>query len=344
MIKIAFVDFWGRFNPETFKLTEYLREIDDVEITDMDHADYVFFGSNGNRHWFAPDHCVKIFFTVEDVAPDFNSCDYAIGFEWMQYEDRYFRLPLYYLYPRVCELMETRHQQPLEKVMAMKNDFCSITVSNNNRYPIFKTLFEALSQYKHVDSGGLWNNNMGGRVSDKLAFDQTHKFSIVCENTSHSGYTTEKIVQALAAHCVPIYWGDPSLNRVFNPHAVINVQDFPSIDELVAYVKKVDADEELYQQMMMEPALVDDCFNKANQISLLKDFLVNIFQQPLESAYRRNRLMWGKLYIDERRRQVSNPIFKMQQQYHLLVWKVKQAFKGRWVDKGKPQFFPTIPT
>ncbi len=343
MKNIAFVDFWGNFNPETSRLTKYLREIDDVKITDLEHADYVFFSSEGNSHWFAPDRCVKIFFTIEDLAPDFNSCDYAIGFEWMKCEDRYLRLPLYYLYPRVCELVETRHQQSFEQVMAKKKDFCSITVSNNNRHPIFKTLFEALSQYKHVDSGGLWNNNMGGRVPDKLAFDQTHKFSIVCENTSHSGYTTEKIVQALAAHCVPIYWGDPSLTRVFNPKAIINVQDFPSIDELVAYVKKVDADESLYQQMMMEPALVDDSFSKANQIDLLKDFLANIFLPPLESAYRRNRLMWGRLYIDERRRQVSNPVFKMQRQYHQWVWKVKQALKRKQVDKGTQLYVPTSP-
>lgn len=344
MKKIAFVDFWGTFRAETFKMTEYLRELDEVEITDMEHADYVFFSNYGNRHWFAPDRCVKIFFTIEDVAPDFSACDYAIGFEWMEYEDRYLRLPLYYLYPDVCERMEKRHQQSLEQVRAMKKDFCSITVTNDHRHPIFKELFEALSKYKRVDSGGLWHNNMGGRVADKLAFDQSHKFSIVCENTAHSGYTTEKIVQALGAHCVPIYWGDTSLSKVFNPHAIINVQQFSSVDDVVAYVKQVDADDTLFEQMVMEPALADEQFSKANQTALLKAFLANIFQQPLESAYRRNRLMWGEMYIEERRRQASNPIFKMQQRYHQWVWKIKETFRKRRVDKGKQQVFPAIPT
>ena len=50
---------------------------------------------------------------------------------------------------------------------------------------------------------------MGGPVASKLDFDRSHKFSIVCENTAHSGYTTEKLVEAFAAGCIPIYWGDP---------------------------------------------------------------------------------------------------------------------------------------
>lgn len=163
---------------------------------------------------------------MENIVPDFNACDYAIGFEWMRYEDRYIRLPLYYLYPNICELMEEKHLQTLDEIRAMKTDFCSITVSNTNRDPIFKTIFKELSQYKQIDSGGLWHNNMGGRVPDKFAFDKKHKFSIVCENSAHSGYTTEKIVQAFAAGCIPIYWGDPSVSKVFNPKAFINVQDF----------------------------------------------------------------------------------------------------------------------
>ena len=35
MKKIAFVDFWGTFNPDTFQLTQMIRELDEVEITDM---------------------------------------------------------------------------------------------------------------------------------------------------------------------------------------------------------------------------------------------------------------------------------------------------------------------
>ncbi len=344
MIKVAFVDFWGTFDAETFKITEYLREIDEVKITDLKYADYVFYGVHGNQHWFAPDHSIKIFFTIENVTPDFNACDYALGFDWIHYEDRYMRLPLYYLYPQVCELMESKHLQDYAQVAALKKRFCSMTVTNDHRHPIFKTLFEALSNYQQVDSGGMWNNNVGGRVSDKLLFDRQHKFSIVCENSAHIGYTTEKIVQSFAANCIPIYWGDPAVTRVFNPKAFIRVQDFPSVQDVVDRVIQIDHDEILYKEMLSQPALVDVKYTKDKQIELLKEFLANIFRHSLKCAYRRNRFVWGDMYIEEHRRQVSNPVYVAQKKYHDWVWKIKQSFKLYRVDKGRQQTFPAIPT
>lgn len=344
MGKIAFVDFWGTFNPQTFKITEYIKDFFDVEIVDINHADYVFYSDHGNRHWFAPDRCVKIYFTMENAVPDFNACDYAIGFEWMQYEDRYLRLPLYYLYPNICELMETKHLQSLGEIKAMKSDFCSITVSNTNRHPIFKTIVEELSKYKRVDSGGIWQNNMGGRVPDKLAFDRTHKFSVVCENSAHSGYTTEKLVQAFAAGCVPIYWGDPSISKVFNPKSFINVQDFSTVQELAEYIKKVDLDDSLYESYLKEPALIDATFSKENQIKELKQFLSDIFTQPIEKSYRRNRILWGKLYVEARRKQVKSFSFIFSERINRFIWKMKQYFRKKKVSKDSKQVFPALPT
>lgn len=335
MIKIAFADFWDGFNPERFPMTGYIREICDIEITDMGHADYLIYSVHGDSHWFAPDSCVKIFYTREDIAPDFNACDYAIGFEWMTYEDRYLRSPLYYRYPDVCQLMEQKHLMPFNKVKDEKTDFCSITVSNANRDPMFKTVFEELSKYKKVDSGGLWRNNIGGQVKDKLSFDQRHKFSIVCENTSHSGYTTEKLVQALAAGCIPIYWGDPHVAKVFNPKSFINVLDFPSVDKAIAFVKCVDNDDELWASMVREPALADEYYSEKQQTKLLKQFLAHIFTTPLEEAYRRNRLMWGRFYIEDRRKQVRSLSFTLQKKYHKLAWQAKQRVRKLMLTTAK---------
>ena len=134
------------------------------------------------------------------------------------------------------------------------------------------------------------------------------------------------------------------MTKVFNAKGIINVHDFPTVNEAVEYVKRVDADETLYEQMLMAPALTDESYSKANQTALLKTFLANIFGQPLEAAYRRNRFVWGQMYIDERRRQVSNPFYSLQEKYHNWVWKVKQQMKLHRVDKGQQQTFPALPT
>ena len=305
MKKLAYTGFWRYFDPDTLPLTRIIREVADIEITDIKSADYVLYSCFSEKHWEASDDSIKIFYTGENLSPDFNACDYAIGFDRLDFGDRYFRLPLYYLYADINEQMEQKHLLDPYEIKGKKTDFCSITVSNTDRNPIFEELFEALSTYKKVNSGGKWNNNVGGRIDNKPEFDRKHKFSIVCENSAQPGYTTEKLVQAFAEKCIPIYWGDPMVCEVFNTRAFINVQDYGSVDEVVEAVKRIDTDDNLYFKMLSEPALIDVKYDKEHQVQLLKDFLCNIFNRPKKQVYRRNRVYYSRRYIEERRVQAK---------------------------------------
>lgn len=296
-IKVAFCDFWQGVNKEEFILVKVLRERYNVEILeDPTKADYVFFSVFGDKHWLLPDNCIKIFYTGENVCPDFNACDYAVGFEWMDYGDRYLRLPNYLATPffkKPTLLMEQKHLLPIPD----KTGFCSFVVSNSEGNPIRRQLFEGLSKYKKVDSGGRWLNNIGGPISDKIEFEKNHKFAIACENSSHIGYTTEKLVEAFAAQTVPIYWGDPEVTKIFNPKAFINVNDYQSIDDVVKKVREIDNDDHLYLSILKEPALLHaeiDCYD--NKYRPVLDFMKNIVEQPIDQAKRYNREFWGKRY------------------------------------------------
>ena len=46
---------------------------------------------------------------------------------------------------------------------------------------------------------------------------------ITFENTSKEYYHTEKIWNALRAGTVPIYWGDPLINEVFNTQCFLHI-------------------------------------------------------------------------------------------------------------------------
>ena len=298
MKTIAYTGLWDEFFSEQSLIKKMIHEVCQIEDTrDYINADYLLYSLFSEEHWQVPDSTIKIFYTGENITPDFNACDYAMGFDWLDFGDRYLRFPLYYLYEDVCDLMETKHLRPIEK----KVDFCSMTISNANRNPIFRDLFSELSAYKKVDSGGGWNNNIGGPVDDKLSFDQTHKFSIVCENSSYPGYTTEKLIQAFAANCIPIYWGDPAVGKVFNKKSFVNVLDYHSIADVVEKVKEIDQNEALYFDMLHEPALGDFQYSKAQQTEILRNFLSNIFSSSLKESMRRNRDCRGKMYIDKQR-------------------------------------------
>jgi hypothetical protein len=196
--------------------------------------------------------------------------------------------------------MEFKHELDKysdEELSALINrDFCSFVVSNSNGVKDRENMFFELSKYKPVNSGGRYLNNIGKPVDDKLDFEQKHKFSICFENCSHPGYTTEKLVEAFAARTVPIYWGDPEVTKVFNPKAFVNVMDFLSLEAAIERIKQIDADDQLYMQILREPALISEAYNSENQYLLLVDFLHHIVEQPLEKAKRTGEGFWQATY------------------------------------------------
>lgn len=300
-IKVKFMDYWSSFKDELEDclIMNILRKHYNVEV--CEDADYVFFSTMGESHWSVPDKCVKIYQTGENLVPDFNACDYAIGFEWMDYEDRYIRFPTYLFYENnLLYKMEHKHEIPENwDLHKEKPYFCSFVVSNH-RNPKRNFVFHELCKYKKVDSGGRYLNNIGGPIADKFIFESTHKFSLCFENGAHNGYTTEKLVQALAARTVPIYWGDPLVDKVFNTKAFINAYSYNSLEEVIERVKELDADEEKYKQMLREPSLLPTSPSVDEEIEIFEKWLINIFEQPLEKAYRRNREMHGRWYLERR--------------------------------------------
>ncbi|MBT4121077.1 MAG: glycosyltransferase [Candidatus Magasanikbacteria bacterium] len=290
-IKIKICDFDDKSEATHFGflVLKILEKYYDVEFSE--DPDYLFYHESTYEH--LEYDCVKIFYTGENISPNFNLCDYAIGCDYMNFEDRYYRFPVY--------MMATFYNEG-EKEMAGgfdfnkpivytkddlvgKSDFCSFVYSNYLADTTRKIFFDKLSSYKKVNAGGGYLNNIGGRVGNKLEFELKHKFSIAFENSSRLGYTTEKIVTSLVANTIPIYWGNPEIGREFNKSRIINCHDYGSFDEVVERIKDIDENDDLYLQIVNEPIMAENySFDRVNQG--FEVFLRQIFDQKLSFAKR----------------------------------------------------------
>jgi len=310
-IRLAFSDFPGPFNPtRILSLLEAHFDIEQVE----DNPDYVIFSVFGYRFLSFP-NAIRIFFTGENVRPDFNLCDYGFGYDWMEFGDRYYRWPNYQLYKHFKELCGRRAGAVTHRQLAsQKTKFCNFVYSNPDAIPYRDQLFHAIGRYRGVDSAGRHLNNLGyspGQAyrgdwpGECVEFQRQYKFSIVCENSSTPGYTTEKIVHALAADTIPIYFGNPLIAREFNPRRLINCHDFQSLDEVVARVAEVDRDEECYLRIVNEPFFASQEPPTSLSDAAIAARFKHIFDQPKASAFRRTMHDWGLTYETRRRREVA---------------------------------------
>ncbi len=295
-IKVAFSDFWDIFDPKDNFIMDALKANFEVEISD--DPDFVFCSIFGRR--YLRYDCARIYYTGENLTPDFNLVDYGMGFSDISFYDRYLRLPHYVLYPRACELAKKKPSMSDQELLERK--FASYVVSNAVSCRERGIMIDKINAYKEMASGGRYRNNVGGPVADKIDFSKGYKFSLAFENSPSRGYTTEKIMESFAADTVPIYWGNPDIAKEFNSESFINCHDFASFDEAVEFIRKVDNDDELYLKMVKAPITVEGSeAAKCLDRDYLSDFLCKICSQEPEEAIRRNRIYQGQYYEDEAR-------------------------------------------
>lgn len=283
LIRIAFSDFIFKGNSRdrlaSFDLTNnFLVKLLGlnyrVEVVQQHEAEILFYSTFGNDHRKFIGK--KIFYTSENVLPDFEECDFAITFCQLPDEPRHLRLPQYVHYVQdPVQLIKGPDFIPSD-ILKQKEKFCNFVVSNPRGVERNK-FFKMLNRRKAVDSGGRHFNNLGKVVSDKISFIKGYKFTLAFENSSSAGYTTEKLIEPMLAKSLPIYWGNPDVARDFNPRSFINISDFSSFDAAIDYILKVDSDDQLYLSYMEEPWFndnhVSEWFMPEYTSSALKNFI-----------------------------------------------------------------------
>ena len=278
LVKIAFTDWWkeeycgGDFDVNDNFLTNLLREYKNIDVVEpTENPDILFYSIFGNSHKSLSAKR-KIFYSG-NAHPQDVTADYNITFDLDSSKNT--RIPLWamHLNNGVIEdcVMKLKHKFTVPH----KTKFCSLISGCSGKTNYRKEITEKLSQYKRVDCGGNYLNNLGYVVprglqaSGKILHNMNYKFCIAVEHEHFPNYVTEKILDAYKSRCIPIYWGCKEVVKDFNPSTFINANDFASIDELVEYVKKVDNDDELFNSYFKAPVFtdywLDTIFNKENK-------------------------------------------------------------------------------
>jgi hypothetical protein len=272
MIKIWFEDFWFGFDKSNNYFTQLLTEYKLEYTISNNNPDLLFFSIFGNNNYLY--NYKKIFYTGENVNPLIYKADGYFSFDYINNEN-HFRLPLYLLYDSYYELVNKKIDENL-----INRKFCNFVFSNpksKNR----NNIFVKLSNYKKIDSGGKWLNNIGYFVESKIDFQKEYKFSIAYENECYryetNGYTTEKIIEPMYSNSIPIYWGNPIVHKDFNTKSFINYYDFSSEKEMIDYIIYLDQNDDEYYKKLNNYWLYNNIipteFNRINIFNFIKKYI-----------------------------------------------------------------------
>ncbi len=269
------MDFWDGFNPTKnffyFSITQFAQ----VEISNPQDADVIIFSCYNPSNPYqrnqvytnsiAYPNQIKIFYTGENLRPDYSDIDYAMAFDFDSHKKN-IRLPLWMLYIDWFNIIDygapkfTISLNELENnrfYNTSKTKFCSFVF--NHKAPFREEIIQELSKYKPVDCYGTpWGNWFYGE-DKKLEIISDYKFNICFENSLFPGYHTEKLLHAKNAGCVPIYWADENVSKDFNVKSFINLFDFNNnIKDLCEHIIELDKSEDKYSQIKHQPLFLPE--------------------------------------------------------------------------------------
>ena len=299
-LKINFVDFWPDFQKNNNYFFHLLNLKFDVEINE-DDPDILFFSvdyaKQRNRDKYKNHRCKKVFFSGENVRPNYASdsieypmysigkCDFALTFDFSD-DPRHYRLPLWVLQIDWFEKNSYGNPQfvlPLDQIYdnpafsKPKTKFCAFIF--NNPVPHRLEILEKINKYRNVDGYGHPLGNWFYGEYNKYKILSDYKFSICFENSISpvGGYYTEKLFHAKTAGTVPIYWSDKDCAKDFNEKSFINLNDFDSMDDLVFHVQEVDKDPSLHSTYHEQPLFK----NKKINSNFLPESVLSFFEEKV---------------------------------------------------------------
>ncbi|MFT6718685.1 MAG: hypothetical protein ACJAY8_001081, partial [Sphingobacteriales bacterium] len=182
-----------------------------------------------------------------------------------------------------------------EKIYDLKSGFCSFVVSNAGSQ-VRNKFFSQLNQLKSVASGGRHLNNVGGPVENKMKFLDQYRFNIAFENALHPGYTTEKIVEAMAAQTIPIYYGHDSIDLEFNKASFFNYADYSNEKELMEDVLNHENSRNLYLEKLSQPWFIQDTPNQYFDDNRLRYFFREVVLRSEKRPIGKRKFVSDVLY------------------------------------------------
>lgn len=156
---------------------------------------------------------------------------------------------------RVGQKIETKYQP---KNLGDKQFQASFLISSKAwapghalRQEIYEKLPESIGALK------IFKHRSPPLIPDKRDVLEEYQFHIVCENSQHNNYYTEKVVDCFVAKTIPIYWGCPNLSNHFNKDGFFQFNTYEELDGILksltpeVYERKLKAVEENFSKALL---------------------------------------------------------------------------------------------
>ena len=188
-----------------------------------------------------------------------------------------------FLYSSLCE------RYVFKTIVQPKQKFCAFMYSQNHQHR--NDWFHRLHTLRHVDALGDACKNVEVAstrcvYNDKETYNDIavklysdYSFVLAIENTWREGYFTEKLINPIMAHSIPLYWGHPSAFEYVNKNRVLYLPDFATIEDIYTELCRLENSIDAYQEIINQP-----WYTEKGQPDNVKAYMIEALSRHLSST------------------------------------------------------------
>lgn len=218
---------------------------------------------------------VKVFFSGENLhLPEHAEyadgllgdadCVFSSGFDIYE-DERYMRFPLWipFLFEPTLDEKKIRERcEQLRHPEIGQRDKFACMIARADISGLRTEMFEAINAVGKIDCPSrLFHNDDSLKeqfADDKVKYMRQYQFNICPENSNAYGYCTEKVFEAIAAGCIPVYWG--TYNRpepnILNQESIIFWDKENMGENAISQIKELSVDKKRLDAFMQQPRLL----------------------------------------------------------------------------------------
>lgn len=237
----------------------------------------------------------KIFYTIENVHVKLSpwikyenllighkKINLSLGFDYIEHE-RYLRFPYwimtmfkpndnYETIKQKCDLINANKIDIRER-----NKFCAF-ICREDYFGERRFFAEEVSKIDTLYYPGKFlhnDNELKIKYNDnKSDYLRNFKFNLCPENSNYSGYVTEKIFDAIASGCIPIYWGSGNKPEpgILNHNAILFLELDRNNENTINLIRNLIKNPKMYREFVNQnrltseaPDLIYEYFDKLDK-------------------------------------------------------------------------------
>ena len=365
-MKLSYINFWNQNverDPPDFWLSNFCKTIfSNVQLVHHTENPDILFCSNSGpiSNIINTKAKIKVFFTGENLKRhcyrEYNNealmdkiFDLRLGFHFNDMKNKKIRLPLWIIYYNfftmdtsnnfMTHMLQKRKENSINKKilgsLVCRHDW------NGGRTKIFKEL----SKYGKVGSAGSYLNNgikIGNNWQDKINFIKLSKFTICPENSADTGYCTEKIMHALEAGCIPLYWGTDLPEKDIlkeDCYCFMNIENTTLLNQQIAIATQKEIKLDIFKNQ--SKYVLDSYYKnlewqlkeKLGLIEKQKIYGISYASRHFENSQQQANAFKDSGYFDDFKMYNENDVSHTFKEKNKEIWYNSAQWRGGWILK-----------